>query len=45
MTTEEFTEKIKNKIITGHVGLLESINMIAAGLKVMKDLPPAAAVL
>jgi 4-hydroxy-tetrahydrodipicolinate reductase len=32
MTTEEFTEKIKNKIITGHVGLSESINMIAAGL-------------
>lgn len=32
MTKEEFTEKIKNKIITGHVGLLESINMIAAGL-------------
>lgn len=32
MTRAEFTEKIKNKIITGHVGLLESINMIAAGL-------------
>lgn len=32
MTKEEFTEKIKKQIITGHVGLLESINMIAAGL-------------
>jgi hypothetical protein len=32
LTQEEFKEKIKNKIITGHVGLLESINMIAAGL-------------
>lgn len=32
MTQEEFSEKIENKIITGHVGLLESINMIAAGL-------------
>jgi 4-hydroxy-tetrahydrodipicolinate reductase len=32
MTQDEFREKIENKIITGHVGLLESINMIAAGL-------------
>ena len=32
LTTKEFREKIDKKIITGHVGLLESINMIAAGL-------------
>ena len=32
LTQEEFKEKIENKIITGHVGLQESINMIAAGL-------------
>ncbi len=32
MTKEEFREKIDNGTITGHVGLLESINMIAAGL-------------
>lgn len=32
LTPEEFSEKIENRIITGHVGLLESINMIAAGL-------------
>ncbi len=32
LTREEFKEKIENKTITGHVGLLESINMIAAGL-------------
>lgn len=32
MTREEFREKIENKTITGHVGLLESINMIADGL-------------
>ena len=32
MTQEEFREKIENKTITGHVGLLESINMIAAGI-------------
>lgn len=32
MTQDEFREKIENKIITGHVGLLESVNMIAAGL-------------
>ena len=32
MTLEEFKEKIDKKVITGHVGLLESINMIADGL-------------
>ncbi len=32
LTREEFRNKIENKIITGHVGLLESINMIAKGL-------------
>lgn len=32
LTQEEFRDKIENKVITGHVGLLESINMIAAGL-------------
>ncbi len=32
LTQEEFREKIKNKVITGHVGLLESIYMIADGL-------------
>ena len=32
LTPEEFQEKISQKIITGHVGLLESINMIATGL-------------
>lgn len=32
LTPEEFQEKIARKIITGHVGLLESINMIAHGL-------------
>ncbi len=32
MSQEEFIEKINNKVITGHVGLLESINMIAEGL-------------
>jgi 4-hydroxy-tetrahydrodipicolinate reductase len=44
MTTEEFREKIDNGTITGHVGLLESINMIAAGLDWSLDeaveLPP-----
>lgn len=44
MTKAEFAEKIKNKIITGHVGLLESINMIAAGLgwelDETRELPP-----
>lgn len=32
MTPEEFKRKIERGIITGHVGLLESIHMIAAGL-------------
>ncbi len=32
LSLEAFREKIDNKIITGHVGLLESINMIAEGL-------------
>jgi 4-hydroxy-tetrahydrodipicolinate reductase len=32
LTAKEFRKKIDSKIITGHVGLLESINMIAAGL-------------
>jgi 4-hydroxy-tetrahydrodipicolinate reductase len=32
MTLEEFKTKIDDGVITGHVGLLESINMIAAGL-------------
>ena len=32
MTPEEFKTKIDEGTITGHVGLLESINMIAAGL-------------
>ncbi len=48
LTQEEFKEKIENKIITGHVGLLESIHMIAAGLGWELDeaveLPPEPAV-
>ncbi|NIM57332.1 MAG: Gfo/Idh/MocA family oxidoreductase [Candidatus Aminicenantes bacterium] len=32
LTQEEFKQKIEDKVITGHVGLLESINMIASGL-------------
>ncbi len=32
MTSEEFKRKIEDGIITGHVGLLESIHMIATGL-------------
>lgn len=32
LSPEEFTEKIEKRSITGHVGLLESINMIADGL-------------
>jgi len=32
LTQEEFRDEIDNKIITGHVGLLESIYMIAEGL-------------
>ncbi len=37
LTQEEFRKKIDNKIITGHVGLLESINMIAEGLGLELD--------
>ncbi|MCP2620309.1 dihydrodipicolinate reductase, partial [Candidatus Aminicenantes bacterium AC-334-K16] len=44
LTPEEFQEKISQKIITGHVGLLESINMIADSLHWKLDkaveLPP-----
>lgn len=44
MTQEEFREKIDKGIITGHVGLLESLYMIAAGLNWELDeameLPP-----
>jgi 4-hydroxy-tetrahydrodipicolinate reductase len=44
LTKEEFREKIENKSITGHVGLLESIHMIAAGLgwdlQEATELPP-----
>lgn len=32
LTQQEFQKKIQNKDITGHVGLLESVYMIAAGL-------------
>lgn len=32
LSIEAFRDKIDNKIITGHVGLLESINMVADGL-------------
>ncbi|MBA7617312.1 2,4-diaminopentanoate dehydrogenase [subsurface metagenome] len=32
LTQEEFRERIENESITGHVGLLESINVIAEGL-------------
>lgn len=32
LTPQEFRQKIDQKEITGHVGLLESINMIASGL-------------
>jgi len=48
MTPDEFHQKIKDKIITGHVGLLESINMIADGLGWKLDsaveLPPEAVI-
>lgn len=44
MSTKEFKEKINKKVITGHVGLLESIHTIASGLgwKLEKsvELPP-----
>ena len=48
MTSEEFRQKIDEGIITGHVGLLESINMIASGLGWELDdaveLPPEAVI-
>lgn len=44
LTQEEFRQKIKNKEITGHVGLLESVYLIADGLGWQLDgafeLPP-----
>ena len=44
LTPEEFKKYIDEKIITGHVGLLESINMIASSLgwslDEAKELPP-----
>jgi hypothetical protein len=44
LSPEEFRVKINNKSITGHVGLLESIHMIAAGmgwiLEGAVELPP-----
>jgi 4-hydroxy-tetrahydrodipicolinate reductase len=44
LSLEVFRDKIDNKIITGHVGLLESINMVADGLGWQLDetveLPP-----
>ncbi|MFQ6082887.1 MAG: hypothetical protein ACE5WD_05960 [Candidatus Aminicenantia bacterium] len=44
LSVEEFRKYIDNKIITGHVGLLESINMIADGLgwqlDEARELPP-----
>ena len=44
LTQKEFRDKIENGVITGHVGLLESINMIASGLHWTLDeaieLPP-----
>lgn len=48
MTPEEFRRKIADGVITGHVGLLESINMIASGLGWELDeaveLPPEAVI-
>jgi hypothetical protein len=44
LTLEEFKQKIDNKIITGHVGLIESIAMIASAigwkLNEIKEMPP-----
>ena len=37
MTLEEFNQKIKNKEITGHVGLTQSIQMIVAALGIEYD--------
>lgn len=46
MTEEEFRKKIDEGQITGHVGLVESIQMIDAGLNLgldeVKELPPEA---
>lgn len=46
MTIEEFRKKIDTGEITGHVGLVESIQMIDAGLNLgldeIKELPPEA---
>ena len=48
MTPQEFRQKIDDGIITGHVGLLESINMIASGLgwelEEAVELPPEAVI-
>lgn len=48
MTPREFRQKIDDGIITGHVGLLESINMIASGLgwelEEAVELPPEAVI-
>ncbi len=32
LTQQEFQQKMEEKVITGHVGLLESIHMVASGL-------------
>ena len=37
LTKEKFHEKIKNKVITGHVGLTESIQMIVSALGLNYD--------
>ncbi len=46
MTVEEFRKRIDEAIITGHVGLVESIRMIDAalnlGLDTVEELPPEA---
>lgn len=48
MTPDEFNQKIADGVITGHVGLLESINMIAGGLgwelSRTTELPPEAVI-
>lgn len=48
MSRDEFEEKIEKKIITGHVGLVESVHMIADGLgwdlDEVKELPPEPAI-
>ncbi len=44
MTKKSFTDAIKEKVITGHVGLVESIHMIGAALYLdldhVEELPP-----